>query len=255
MAKPLSVQLYSLRAEAAKDFKGVLEWVAKVGYKGVEPAGLHGLTPKEFKKIADDLGLKISSSHGPWVRGLENVAEAVETAGIYGLDCACTGFGANEFKDMDAIKKTAELVNSVSDALAKHNLKLFIHNHYWEFALVDGKLAYDHFAALCPDVLFEIDAYWSSNFQANDPAEMVKKFKKRTAFLHIKDGPLEKDKSMLALGTGKMDIPKVVAAADPKVLRWIIVELDKCDTDMKEAIAKSYSYMVGNGIAEGNKPA
>ncbi len=255
MAKPISVQLYSLREAAAKDFKGVLEKVAKMGYKGVEPAGLHGLKPVEFKKIVDDLGLKISSSHGPWIRSLDNVQEAVDVAGVFGLDVACTGFGQNEFKDMDSIKKTAEMVSGFQEALAKHGISLFIHNHWWEFCVVDGKIAYDHFAKLCPKVLFEIDAYWSSNFQANDPAEQLKKFAKRTPFIHIKDGPLEKDKSMLALGTGKMDIPKLLKAADPKVLRWIVVELDKCDTDMVEAIEKSYKYMISNGLAEGNKPA
>ncbi len=255
MGKPISVQLYSLREAASKDFKGVLEKVAKMGYKGVEPAGLHGLKPAEFKKICDDLGLKISSSHGPWIRSLDNVAEGVDVAGIFGLDMLCTGFGQNEFKDMDSIKKTAELVNSFVAELAKHGLKLFIHNHWWEFCKVDGQIAYDHFAKLCPDVLFEIDAYWSSNFQANDPAEQLKKFAKRTPYLHIKDGPLEKDKAMMALGTGKMDIPKLLKSADPKVLRWIIVELDRCDTDMVEAIEKSYKYMISNGLAEGNKPA
>ena len=39
MLKPLSVQLYSLRARAEKDFVAVHKDVAAMGYKGVEPAG------------------------------------------------------------------------------------------------------------------------------------------------------------------------------------------------------------------------
>ena len=42
-AKPISVQLYSLREESKTDFPGVLKFVAQAGYKGVEPAGLYGL--------------------------------------------------------------------------------------------------------------------------------------------------------------------------------------------------------------------
>ena len=45
--KPISVQLYSLRDEAAKDFKAVVRRVAEIGYKGVEPAGFLP-TPNHF---------------------------------------------------------------------------------------------------------------------------------------------------------------------------------------------------------------
>ena len=63
MLRDLGVQLYSLREYSEKDFPGVLKFVAETGYKAVEPAGLYGLTPKEFKKLCDDLGLRVASSH------------------------------------------------------------------------------------------------------------------------------------------------------------------------------------------------
>ena len=62
MLKPLSVQLYSLRERAEKDFYAVLKDVADMGYVGVEPAGFWNYTPAELKKVLDDLGLKIFSS-------------------------------------------------------------------------------------------------------------------------------------------------------------------------------------------------
>ena len=39
MGFPVAIQLYSLRDETEKDFMGVLEKVAEIGYKGVEFAG------------------------------------------------------------------------------------------------------------------------------------------------------------------------------------------------------------------------
>jgi sugar phosphate isomerase/epimerase len=250
--KPISIQLYSLRQEAQKDFAGVLKRVAQMGYKGVEPAGLYNYKPAEFRKIVEDLGMVVSSSHGPWANP-DNLQEVEDTAKILGLDMVATGFGRNEYKDLDSIKKTAETVNGIVEKLKKANLNVFLHNHQWEFCMVDGKLAYDHFAPLCPGVLFELDTYWASNFGANDPSEQVAKFKGRTPLLHIKDGPLEEGKAMLAVGKGRMDVPKVIKAADPKVLRWLIVELDKCDTDMFQAVEDSYKYLVSNKLAEGNK--
>ena len=56
---------------------------------------------------------------------------------------------------------------------------------------------------------------------------------------------------MQALGEGITDFHKVVAAGE--YADWWIVELDRCATDMKEAVVKSYTYMVDNGFAWGNK--
>ncbi len=60
---------------------------------------------------------------------------------------------------------------------------------------------------------------------------------------------------MVGVGSGKQDMKKIVAAADPKVTRWLVVELDACDGDMWTAVEDSYHYLVGNGLAAGNKPA
>jgi sugar phosphate isomerase/epimerase len=251
--KPISLQLYTLREAAKENFTKVLEDVAEIGYTGVEPAGFHGMTPREFRTVVEDLGMTVSSSHGPWIRGKENVQEAIDTAGELGIDLACSGFGKEMYATVDDVKKTAELVNSFVEPLKKAGISLFMHNHYWEYEKFDGRLAYDIFAELCPDVLFEIDAYWAANFGANDPAEEVRKLKDRMPLLHIKDGPLTKEDPMQALGQGKMDISAVIEAADENVLRWVIVELDRCATDMVTAVKESYTYLIENGLASGRK--
>lgn len=250
--KPISVQLYSLREESETDFVGVLKRVADMGYTGVEPAGFYGLSPKELRTIVEDLGMQISSSHGPWANP-DNLDEVVETAGILGLDVACCGYGQKQFTDLDTIKETAETVSGMTATLAAQGITLFLHNHWWEFEKLDGRIKYDIFAELCPKVQFEIDTYWSANFGANDPAEMVRLFSSRSPYLHIKDGPLIRDEPHVAVGQGKMDMASVIAAADESVLRWLVVELDKCATDMFTAVEESYTYLVGNGLASGRR--
>ncbi|MDX2227494.1 MAG: TIM barrel protein, partial [Verrucomicrobiae bacterium] len=225
MNKPLSVQLYTLRDESANDFMNVLRRIAAMGYRGVEPAGLYGMDPGDFRKRVEDLGMVISSSHTPWVNP-GNIAECVEIAGKLGLTMVCSGFGPDDFRTTDAIRRTADQTNEMVAALRQHGLKLFLHNHQWEFQPVDGVLAYDRFLPLVPEVLFEIDTYWASNFGANDSAEQVAKFKTRAPLLHIKDGMFVEHQPNVAVGSGKMDFPKVIAAADPEVLQWLVVELD-----------------------------
>ncbi|MXY56561.1 MAG: sugar phosphate isomerase/epimerase, partial [Gammaproteobacteria bacterium] len=139
--KPISVQLYSLRQESQHDFDAVLERLAAIGYQGVEPFNLFGKTPQSFKAQVEDLGMVVSSSHHPWANRTDT-SEVVDTVSALGLTRAAGGFGPDDFTDLDAVKRTADTVNSLIDALFPHGLNLFLHNHWWEFAEIEGKLGY-----------------------------------------------------------------------------------------------------------------
>lgn len=249
--KPISVQLYSLREESKKDFVNVIKRLGKIGYVGVEPAGLHGMAAKDFKKLLEDNNLQVSSSHVPFPTE-ENIKEIADTAHTLGQEYVGSGFGKKFFQDYEAIDALASKINTAIKLLEKENLKLILHNHYWEFDYRDGKLVYDYLLEKTPKLNLEIDTYWASNFQKNDPAAMVAKFKTRTPFLHIKDGPLVPEAPMVAVGKGQMNFKEVIAAADPNVLKWIVVELDECATDMFTAIEESYTYLTKNKLAIGN---
>ncbi len=250
--KPISLQLYTLREDSQKDFKTVIEQVAAIGFKGVEPAGLYGMTPREFRTHVNDLGMTVSSSHGPWASP-DNLQEVIDTAGELGTKLVSSGFGAEAFFSMDAIKKTADMVNGMYETLAESDLTLFLHNHWWEFEVVEGDLAFRHLAKMCSGVQFEIDTYWAANFGKVDPVAIVKEYAGRAPLLHIKDGPLVKEEMQLPLGTGKMDVPAVIAAADSTVLQWLVVELDSFDGEMISAVEDSYRYLVENKFGVGNK--
>jgi sugar phosphate isomerase/epimerase len=250
--KPISLQLYSLREASQKDFVGVIRSVGRIGYAGVEPAGFFGLAASELRKIVEGEGMRVSSSHGPWANP-DNLGEAIDTAGALGIDLVASGYKAEDFADLDAIERTADKTNLMAEKLAAAGLTLFLHNHWWEYERLDGRIKYDIFAELAPKVSFEIDTYWAANFGANDPAREVEKLKARAPLLHVKDGTLVKDEPQLALGEGAMDIPAVIAAADPEVLRWLVVELDSCATDMLEAVERSYRYLTSEGLARGRE--
>lgn len=253
MTPPVSVQLYSLRDTVAqRGIDGVLTQLAEIGYVGVESYSLHGMTPRELKRRVESLGMKLSSSHVPWANRAP-VTEVIDVIGELGLERAAGGFGPDDFADLEAVKRTAETTNRLVDELGRAGIGLFLHNHWWEFNRLGDRPAYHTLAELCPRVQFEIDTYWAANFGACDPAAEVARVRNRTPLLHIKDGPLEPKKAHVAVGSGKMDIPGVIHAADPKVLEWLIVELDACDTDMMEAIATSYAYLTANGFARGRR--
>jgi len=250
-SKPISVQLYSLRETSQDDFDAVLARLADVGYAGVEPFNLFGKTPAGFKAQVEGLGMRISSSHFPWANRTD-LAEVIDVIGALGLSRAAGGYGPDDFKDPDSIKRTADDVNRIIDGLATAGIDLFLHNHWWEFERVGGRIAHHILQELAPRVQFEVDTYWAANFGAVDPAAEVARVSQRAPLLHIKDGPLVKDQAHVAVGDGKVDIAGIIAAADPDVLEWIVVELDACDTDMMTAVEGSYRFLTTEGLAHGN---
>ncbi len=267
--KPISIQLYTLREQTAKDFPAVLKRLAAIGYKGVEPAGFFSFTPKDFRAFVEDLGMTVSSTHSPWVRP-ETVSEAIEVAGVLGVKYITAGYGADDFATLDAIKKTAETTARLNEQVTKAGLTLVVHNHAWEFEKIEGRIKYEIFAELCPDVKFELDTYWAANFGENSALEMVRRFADRSPLLHIKDGPMLRPQSsynsqtdqlevtatqstsLLPLGKGRNDIEGIIAAMNPAVTEWLIVEQDNSDTDMFECVEESYRYLTGRGLAAGN---
>ncbi|NLB55901.1 MAG: TIM barrel protein [Lentisphaerae bacterium] len=262
MKRALSVQLYSLREESKQDFPAVLKRVADIGYIGIEPAGFYGLKPAEFKKMVDDLGLKIFSSHSPW-GGPDNLSESMDVLSELGLNNMVCGYGGGAFKDMDAIKESAEKTSKIYETLAQNGFTLFQHNHDWEFERLDGRLKYEIYAELCPNVKFQIDSFWSANSGEEDEVAIYKMFAPRASnTIHIKDGILNRNRKpdepfkrivdLRALGSGDLNIKGLVENLPPQV-ESIIVELDSCNIDMFTAIELSYKYMIDNGLAAGNK--
>ncbi len=264
--KPIGVQLYSLREKVGYDFVSVLKRVAEIGYKYVEPAGLWNVRPGEFKKVLDDLGLKMVSSHTPWARDPHVLGEVMETAHTLGLNKIVCGYGVTDFESMDAIKRTAENTNKMQEILAANGFTLFQHNHDFEFQRLDGRIKYEIYKELCPNLKYQIDCFWSTNRGTENPVDMLKIFADDTISMHMKDGFVKQNVSgdkmvngildrkveLMPLGQGDLPIKELVANA-PASAEAIIVELDYCNVEMWQAIEESYKFMTGNGLAEGNK--
>ena len=83
MPKALSVQLYTVRDLMAEDRDAVLRRIAELGFDAVEPYQ-PTVDPVGFRKVADDLGLRVSSAHAMGLIQDEDpgpVFEAIATLG------------------------------------------------------------------------------------------------------------------------------------------------------------------------------
>jgi sugar phosphate isomerase/epimerase len=252
MPAPIALQLYSIRELLAADYEAGVRKVAEIGYAGVETAGFPGTTPPAAARLFRELGLAVCSAHSALPLG-DKQAEVLEAMAVLGCRRLICAWKPQElFASVDGIRQVCDELNEANAVAQANGLTLSYHNHWAECALVDGRRAYEIMLdRLAPDILFELDTYWAKTAGV-DPVAMVRQLGGRAPLLHIKDGPCVMDAPMTAVGDGIVDVPGIVAAG-AGATEWLIVEIDRCATDMLEAVAKSYRYMVGKGLAHGKR--
>jgi sugar phosphate isomerase/epimerase len=154
------------------------------------------------------------------------------------------------FHDMDGVKRACDLLNEANVAYHAQGLTLHYHNHQFEFTQIEGRPALHHMLELLdPTVQIELDIYWAQTGGA-DPLATLAMLGGRSTLLHIKDGPCTVEGSMVAVGSGKVDYKQIIPSVQ-NTAHWLIVELDRTDGDMIEAVRGSYQYLVGEGLAHG----
>ena len=252
MTTPIALQLYTVRDQLAKDFSGTVRQIADMGYVGVETAGVYGGSPESAAKLFTELGLSVCSAHAPLPLG-DKKQEVIDTLGALKCQRLVLAWQPPElFKSEDGIKRVCDLLNEAALVAQANGLIFGYHNHWFEYELVNNRVAADIMLEhLDPSVFLEVDVYWVKT-GGQDPVDAVRRLGRRAPLLHIKDGPCLIEPPMTAVGEGVVDIPGVVAASAGSA-EWLIVELDRCATDMLEASQKSYQYMIGKGLARGNK--
>lgn len=252
MTQPIALQLYTVREQAAEDFGGTIRRIAQMGYRGVETAGFpDGVTPESARQLFDTLALEVVSAHSPLPLGddQQKILDTMAALGTQKLVCPYLD-PETYFSTIDGIKRACELLNRAAEATQKARLTLLYHNHWFEYQAVDGKLAYQVMLEhLDPAIGFEIDTYWVQ-VGGQDVVSVLNELGDRVNLLHIKDGnAANKDEPMLAVGAGVMDFKTIIA--NGKQSDWLIVELDRCASDMLDAVEQSYAYLTGEGLAEG----
>lgn len=143
------IQLFSVRDDMQKDPKGTLTQLAKIGYKNVEHANyvdrkFYGYAPKEFKKVLDDLGLKMPCGHtvmgiNHWDEGKKDFTDAwkytVEDAAYMGQQYVISPWIDEPIrKKYDSLMHFLDLFNKSGELCRKSGMKFGYHNHWFEFS-------------------------------------------------------------------------------------------------------------------------
>ncbi len=249
MPASLALGLYTVRADLARDLAGTLQAVADMGYAGVETAGFPGSTPQAAAKIFSDLGLTVCAAHSPLPVG-DRQNEVLDTMAALGCRrLVCASQPSELFQSLAGIRQVCDTLTEASAVAQAHGLSLGYHNHWFEFALLEGQTGHARLAAcLPPEVFFEIDTYWA-HVAGADAQAVIGSLGPRVPLLHLKDGPGVQGQPQVALGDGVMDLPRLLSSAGSA--EWLIVELDEYAGEMLDAVRRSYAYLANAGLGQG----
>ncbi|MDH6306158.1 sugar phosphate isomerase/epimerase [Parabacteroides sp. PF5-5] len=221
--KKLGLQIYSLQKELYDDLPKRMKELKNMGYVNLELAGygkgkIGDVEMMEFRKMAEDAGLKIVSSHvNPSIEGvpflMEYKKEILPQVKEYWIQTVADHvklgckFLIQPMMPMCRTYEEALLVceffNEAGKICKDAGLLFGYHNHHMEFQRLlkpgeeekfanpfapKGEQIQDIFIANTDPslVCFELDVYWTVR-GGNDPLAYLKKHSDRIKALHIKD--------------------------------------------------------------------
>lgn len=258
-AKPknIGLQLYTLRDDFSKNVKGVLEHVAKSGYKEVETygfsseGGFFGTSAKDFKKIMNDNGLKAPSGHYDFNSFIKDnnadfLKSSIECANQLGSEYITVPYlDENLRRDLDGFKRIAQKINEAAVLCKQSGLKLAYHNHDFEFKKFGDKTGYDVLLQETDKKLvdFELDIYWAVR-SGNDPLALFKANPGRFTMWHVKDMDKSKAEWNTEIGDGSINFKTIFAEAKLSGMKHFFVEQEtNYSPNPLESIKASSEYV------------
>jgi len=231
--KLLGLQLYCVRDDMKTDPMGTLTQLAKFGYQYVEHANyidrkFYGWSAKEFKKVLNDLGMKMPSGHTVlnmsrhWDESKKDFTDAwkytVEDAAYMGQEFVISpSMDSKVRQSKDTLMKILEVFNKSGELCKKHGMKFGYHNHHFEFNEKHGdETLYDIIMNNTDPKLVMQQLDTGNLYNGGAKAiDIVNKFPGRFESLHVKDeiesppGSHEKYESTI-LGKGIVNVKEVI---------------------------------------------
>jgi sugar phosphate isomerase/epimerase len=259
---PLGLQLYTVRADLAKDFEGTLQKVKAIGIRNVQAnLTMNGRTSQQQRKLYDALGLTWESIHagGDALRGpVQATIDEAKAAGIKNITCSFPLYPAERATIMagptvDDWKRNADAFNKVGALCKQAGLTFAYHNHNLEFRKIGDVLPYDLLLKQTDPALvsMEMDIGWVVAGGA-DPVAYLTQYPSRYSSVHIKD--LKNDgipntgmkMTSAIIGKGIIDWSKVLPAIKKSSVKTAYLEIEEpYDPSPLGMVEASFDFMRG----------
>jgi sugar phosphate isomerase/epimerase len=235
---PIGLQLYSVRADCAKDLPGVLSAVGKMGYQGVEFAGYYGRDAATLRKLLDDNGLKCCGTH----IGLKTLeGEALKQTVAFNRtlgnkNLIVPSLPKDKTTSRQALVDTAKLFTELAAKVKDEGMRVGYHAHGGDFQKFDGETHWDiFFGNAGPEVAMQLDI-GNCLDGGGDPIAILKKFPGRALSIHVKE---HGGKKGAAIGEGEVDWKTIFELCETiGGTEWYIAEQESYAMPPLECVAQ-----------------
>jgi len=232
---PIGVQAYTYRDSWGKGVVPVLDTLKTLGITEVEGPGPGIVTPEEFKRLANERGISIPSIGAGYDALQNNIYDVISLAKTFGATYVMVAWipHGKTFTIDDAKKAVADF-NREGKILKDNGITLCYHTHGYEFGPYGDGTLFDYIVQNTnpDDVSFEMDIMWTFH-GGGDPAKLLLKYPNRWKLVHLKDIKKGVANDLtggtptinnVALGTGQIDYPAVLAAAKKIGIQHYFIE-------------------------------
>jgi sugar phosphate isomerase/epimerase len=232
---------YTYREEFKRDVPGTLDRIKALGITDLEFSNLFGRTAAEIRQWLDARGMVCSSFGVSYDDLCNQTAEVAKDAATLGARFVRVAWLPNRQPfTLELAEKTAAEFNRIGKQLREQGLTFCYHNHGYEFAPCGAGTLFDVLVTGTnpQDVSFELDILWAQ-FPGADPAQLLEKYGPRFKLMHLKDlrrgvkgdfsgkTAVEND---VALGTGQLDLPAILKAAQRAGVQHYYIEDESPNT-------------------------
>lgn len=247
----IGIQYYTLRdhCKTREAFVETCRKVAAIGYQAVQISAVDRsvISEPEIAAICADHGLTICATHEAGADILERPAEVVER--LQKLGCQITAYpypAGIDFGDEASVATLIRKLDEAGKVLADAGQVLTYHNHHHEFRRLKGRLVLERIYAETErrHLQGEIDTYWVQ-YGGGDPVNWCRHLKGRLPIIHLKDYRINAEAKIeyAEVGSGNLNIPAIIGAAEGAGCEWFVVEQDTCPGDPFDSIAQSFEHL------------
>ena len=226
----VGLQLYSVREECKRNLEATLEAASSLGYTGVEPWGYDGSDVAwmdrdgmTLRRMLEEAKLACCGMHVA-TQAIEpaRLSRTVGLSLVLGNPFVVVAADRARMSSMAGIAELAGILNRAAEMTARHGLAVGYHAHGFDFARVEGKVAwYELFGRLAREVVMQLD---NGNCASGggDPLDVLRRFPGRARTVHLKehDGPPGS-----VIGEGNMDWPETFRLCETlHATEWYVVE-------------------------------
>jgi len=243
----IGVQLWSVKDDLRRDFKGTIEAVAAMGFEGVEffghEFGEFADNPAGLKEFLEKNNLKAESAHVQFKHLSPDVFDD-NLAFYQAIGCEMLIIPIDERAwDPEAVHEVVKELNAMAEKLAPYGIAIGYHNHAQEFADFQDATYWDFIAASTTDnVILQLDVGWT-NYAGKNPVEYVRRYPGRTLTTHYKIRTHEDAQNISPIiGQGGYDWGALLSAnMEFGGTRWVLVEQEEYPNGLTplEAVAAS----------------